>query len=182
MEIIKTKISALIIIKPRIFTDDRGYFYESWNKDTFSSNGIENVFVQDNESQSTYGVVRGLHYQLAPFSQAKLVRVLEGSVLDVAVDLRKDSPTFGESHAVELTAENKLMFLVPRGFAHGFAVLSKRATFAYKCDNIYNPSSERGINPFDKTLNIDWKISEGKAVLSEKDKNAPLFKDAEYNF
>lgn len=182
MEIIETSIKDLLIIKPRIFKDDRGYFYESWNKKTFESAGIRNDFVQDNESQSSYGVVRGLHYQLAPFSQAKLVRVLSGSVLDVAVDLRKDSTTFGKWHAVELTSENKLMFLVPRGFAHGFAVLSEKATFAYKCDNVYNPHSERSINPFDATLNIDWKIDKANAILSAKDINAPDFSNAEFNF
>lgn len=182
MEIIETPIKDLVIVKPRIFTDERGYFFESWNKDNFIKNGIQNEFVQDNESQSTYGVVRGLHYQLAPFAQAKLVRVLEGKVLDVAVDLRKDSPTFGKWHSVELTAENKLMFMVPRGFAHGFAVLSERATFAYKCDNLYSPANERGIYPFDKTLNIDWGIEESKAILSAKDIKAPEFKNAEYNF
>ncbi|MFB6341285.1 dTDP-4-dehydrorhamnose 3,5-epimerase [Saccharicrinis sp. FJH62] len=182
MEIIKTLIKDLLIIAPRIFKDDRGYFFESWNKKTFKSAGITNDFVQDNESQSSYGVVRGLHYQLAPFSQAKLVRVLSGSVLDVAVDLRKDSPTFGKWHAVELTSENKLMFLVPRGFAHGFAVLSEKATFAYKCDNAYNPQSERSINPFDSTLNIDWKIDKASAILSAKDKDAPDFSHAKFNF
>lgn len=182
MELIKTPINDLIIIKPRIFKDDRGYFYESWNDQKFTEAGITNKFVQDNESKSTFGVVRGLHYQLAPFAQAKLVRVLDGSVLDVAVDLRKESPTFGKWHAVELTSENKLMYLVPRGFAHGFAVLSETATFAYKCDNVYNPENERGIYPFDKSLNIDWKIAENSAVLSNKDVKAPSFESAEYNF
>lgn len=182
MEIIKTPIQDLIILKPRVFNDARGYFYESWNKDTFEKLGIKEVFVQDNESKSSYGVVRGLHYQLAPYAQAKLVRVLSGKVLDVAVDLRKNSPTFGKWHAVELTEENKLMYLVPRGFAHGFSVLSETATFAYKCDNGYNPQNERGLNPFDKTLNIDWGISFENALLSEKDKNAPSFLNAEYNF
>jgi dTDP-4-dehydrorhamnose 3,5-epimerase len=182
MEIIETPIKDLLIIKPRIFKDDRGYFYESWNKKTFEAAGISADFVQDNESQSSYGVVRGLHYQLSPYSQAKLVRVLSGSVLDVAVDLRKNSPTFGQWYSVELTAVNKHMFFVPRGFAHGFAVLSDKATFAYKCDNSYNPESERGINPFDESLNIDWEIDKEKAILSQKDKIAPIFSKAEYNF
>ncbi|MFB6320718.1 dTDP-4-dehydrorhamnose 3,5-epimerase [Saccharicrinis sp. FJH54] len=182
MEIIKTPIPDLLIIQPRIFKDERGYFYESWNKKSFNAAGIENEFVQDNESQSSKGVVRGLHYQLAPYSQAKLVRVLSGSVLDVAVDLRKNSPTFGQWHSVELTEENKLMFFVPRGFAHGFAVLSDKAVFAYKCDNIYHPASERGIHPFDKALDIDWKTDPVNAILSPKDSIAPVFSDAEFNF
>lgn len=182
MEIIKTPIPDLIIIKPRLFQDARGYFFESYSKKTFSASEITSEFIQDNESQSQYGVVRGLHYQLAPYAQAKLVRVISGAVLDVAVDLRRNSPTFGKWYSVELTEENKLMFLVPRGFAHGFSVLTPKATFQYKCDNLYSPQNERGIHPFDSSLGIDWKIPLDQAILSEKDMKAPNFDNAEFNF
>jgi dTDP-4-dehydrorhamnose 3,5-epimerase len=182
MEIIKTPIPDLLIVKPRLFEDSRGYFFESYSKKSFGESGIFNEFIQDNESQSQYGVVRGLHYQLAPYAQAKLVRVISGAVLDVAVDLRRNSPTFGKWYSVELTEENKLMFLVPRGFAHGFSVLTPKATFQYKCDNLYSPQNERGIHPFDASLNIDWKIPSDKAIFSEKDKKAPVFENAEFNF
>ena len=182
MEIIKTDIEGLIIIKPKIFEDNRGYFFESFNKQTFENNGLNYNFIQDNESKSSYGVIRGLHYQLAPHAQTKLVRVLEGKVLDVAVDLRKGSPTFGKWHSVELSAENKIQFLIPQGFAHGFSVLSETAIFAYKCDNLYNKDSERGINFNDKSLNIDWGIPAEKAIISAKDKVLPCINDADMNF
>ncbi len=182
MEIIKTDITDLLIIKPKIFIDERGYFFESYNKELFKKNGLNYNFVQDNESMSSYGVIRGLHYQLAPYAQTKLVRVIKGKVLDVAVDLRKNSPTFGKWYAVELSEENKLQFLIPRGFAHGFSVLSDVAIFSYKCDNIYNKDAERGINFKDKNLNIDWKIPENEAVVSAKDKVLPNFNEADMNF
>lgn len=182
MEIIKTDIEGLLIIKPRIFEDNRGYFFESFNKQTFEDNGLNYNFIQDNESKSSYGVIRGLHYQLAPYAQTKLVRVLKGKVLDVAVDLRKGSPTFGKWHAVELTEDNKTQFLVPKGFAHGFSVLSETAIFAYKCDNLYNKDSERGINFNDYALNIDWGIPNDKAIISAKDKVLPNMADADMNF
>ena len=182
MEIIKTPIEDLLIIKPRIFEDARGYFCESYSEKSFSEAGIDIHFCQDNQSKSGYGVVRGLHYQLNPVSQSKLVSVIIGSVWDVAVDLRKNSPTFGQSYGVELTAENHLQFLVPQGFAHGFSVLSETAVFSYKCDNFYSPTLERGIAFDDPQLNIDWKIPSEKALISEKDKKHPSFAQAEMNF
>ena len=182
MEIIKTEIPDLLIIKPQIFEDERGYFFESYNHELFNNNGITYNFIQDNESKSSRGVIRGLHYQLAPYSQTKLVRVIKGRVLDVAVDLRKGSPTFGKWHSVELSEKNKLQFLVPRGFAHGFAVLEDDTIFSYKCDNLYNKESERGINFNDKKLNIDWGFDLEKAIISVKDKTNPCFDDAEKNF
>ena len=182
MEIIKTDIEGLLIIKPKIFEDNRGYFFESFNKKAFEDNELNYNFIQDNESKSSYGVIRGLHYQLAPYAQTKLVRVLKGKVLDVAVDLRKGSPTFGKWHAVELSEDNKQQFLIPQGFAHGFSVLSETAIFAYKCDNLYNKNSERGINFNDKSLNIDWGIPIEKAIVSTKDKVLPCINDADMNF
>ena len=181
--LIKTRIEDLYILEPKVFADSRGYFFESYNKKTLDDLvGKEYNFVQDNESKSSYGVVRGLHFQLAPYSQAKLVRVLEGCVYDVAVDLRNDSPTFGEWAGAELSAENKRQFLIPKGFAHGFSVLSKTAVFTYKCDEYYHPEAEGGIIYNDPTLNIDWKIPEEKIVLSEKDKLLPKLENAEMNF
>ncbi|WP_245870435.1 dTDP-4-dehydrorhamnose 3,5-epimerase [Labilibaculum manganireducens] len=182
MEIIKTKIPDLLIIKPRVFEDERGYFFESYNEKIFREKGLDLSFVQNNESKSGHGVIRGLHYQLAPYSQTKLVRVIEGKVFDVAVDLRKDSPTFGQWSGIELSADNKIQFLIPKGFAHGFSVLSESATFIYKCDNFYNPEAERGINFNDPFLNINWRIEPGKAIISPKDKVYPNFKEAEKNF
>ena len=182
MEIIKTPIEDLLIIKPRIFEDARGYFCKSYSEKSFSEAGIDIHFCQDNQSKSDYGVVRGLHYQLNPVSQSKLVSVIVGSVWDVAVDLRKNSPTFGQWYGVELTAENHLQFLVPQGFAHGFSVLSETAVFSYKCDNFYSPTLERGIAFDDPQLNIDWKIPSEKALISEKDKKHPSFAQAEMNF
>lgn len=183
MNLIKTKIKGLLILEPKVFADDRGYFFESYNKKTLDDLiGKNYTFVQDNESKSSYGVIRGLHYQLAPYSQAKLVRVLEGSVYDVAVDLRKDSPTFGKWVGVELSGENKRQFLIPKGFAHGFSVLSETVVFAYKCDEYYHPEAEAGIIYNDPTLNIDWKIPEKDVKLSEKDKLLPELKNAKMNF
>lgn len=182
MKLIKTKIKDLYICEPRIFTDSRGYFFETYNERLFKEHNVDISFIQDNESKSSYGVIRGLHFQLAPFAQSKLVRVLSGTVLDVAVDLRKESETFGQWESIELTSENKLGYLVPQGFAHGFSVLSEEAVFAYKCDNFYSPENERGIHPLDPSLNIDWKIPPEKALLSDKDKNQPCFSEAEHNF
>lgn len=169
MNIVKTPIKDLVIIEPKIFGDARGYFYESYQKNRYDEAGIKADFIQDNEAFSTYGVVRGLHFQKGEFAQAKLVRVLQGKVYDVAVDLRRNSPTYGEWYGIELSAENKKQFFVPRGFAHGYSVLSDTAIFAYKCDNDYNPKSEGGINLNDKKLNIDWKIPIEKQIISDKD-------------
>ena len=183
MNLIKTKIEDLFIHEPRVFADDRGYFFESYIKKTLDNLiGREYTFVQDNESKSSYGVVRGLHYQLTPYSQAKLVRVLKGRVYDVAVDLRKDSTTFGEWEGVELSGENKKQLLIPKGFAHGFSVLSETAVFTYKCDEYYHPEVEAGIIYNDPTLNIDWKIPEKDVKLSDKDKLLPELKNTKMNF
>lgn len=182
MEIIETPIEDLIIIKPRVFADARGYFFETYSQKNYQEAGIKQNFCQDNQSKSSYGVIRGLHYQLLPHSQSKLVSVTVGSVWDVAVDLRKNSPTFGQWYGVELTDENHLQFLIPQGFAHGFSVLSETAVFSYKCDDFYNPALERGILYNDPTLNIDWKIPAEKALISEKDLKNMTFNDAEMNF
>ena len=182
MEIIKTPISDLVIIKPRVFADARGFFCETYNEKSFLDAGIDLHFCQDNQSKSSYGVIRGLHYQLNPQSQSKLVSVVQGSVWDVAVDLRASSPTFGQWYGVELSEENHLQFLVPQGFAHGFSVLSETALFSYKCDNFYSPTLERGIMYNDPALAIDWKIPADKAVISDKDLKHSLFIDADKNF
>lgn len=183
MNYIKTDISGVWIIEPKVFNDSRGYFMEAFKEDDFKQNVGDVNFVQDNESCSTKGVLRGLHYQLAPFAQAKLVRAIKGSVLDVAVDIRKGSPTFGKYVAVELTEDNKRQLFVPRGFAHGFQVLSEEAVFMYKVDNPYTPTHERSIRFDDPEININWiQFEDVLPVLSEKDKNAPLLKDAETNF
>ena len=173
MEIIKTQIEGVLIIEPRLFKDERGYFFESFNQKEFEDKICKTTFIQDNESKSTYGVVRGLHFQKPPFAQSKLVRVVKGSVLDVAVDIRKDSPTFGQHVAVELTEDNHRQFFIPRGFAHGFSVLSKEVIFQYKCDNFYAPQSEGAIAWDDPELGIDWRISIDEILLSEKDKSHP---------
>jgi dTDP-4-dehydrorhamnose 3,5-epimerase len=177
MNIIKTEIEGLTIIEPRIFKDARGYFFESFSQREFEEKVCRTTFVQDNESYSRYGVVRGLHFQQEPFSQAKLVRVVKGAVLDVAVDIRKDSPTYGKHATIELTEENHRMLFIPRGFAHGFAVLSDEVIFQYKCDNYYAPQSERGIAWNDPDLNIDWRIPADQIILSDKDTKYPWFKD-----
>lgn len=182
MELIKTPIEGLLIVKPRVFEDSRGFFYESYNQTTFKYAGIEIHFCQDNLSKSSYGVVRGLHYQLLPQSQTKLVSVIAGTVWDVAVDLRETSPTFGQWYGIELSAENKLQFLIPKGFAHGFSVLSPEAIFSYKCDDFYSPAHERGILYNDPQLNIDWKLPESKILVSPKDLVHPSFAEAEKNF
>ena len=177
MEIIKTNIEGVVIIEPRIFKDDRGYFFESFSQREFEEKVCKTTFVQDNESKSSYGVLRGLHFQKPPFAQSKLVRVIKGAVLDVAVDIRKGSPTFGLYVSVELTGENHRQFFIPRGFAHGFSVLSEEVIFQYKCDNFYSPQSEGAIAWNDPDLNIDWRIPAEKVVLSEKDSKHPRLKD-----
>ncbi len=177
MPFISTKIKDVVIFEPRIFTDDRGYFFETYNEKLFNDNGITAKFVQDNQSKSSYGVIRGLHFQKGEHAQAKLVRVLQGSVLDVAVDLRAGSETYGKYVAVELSDVNNLQLFIPRGFAHGFSVLSRTAVFAYKCDNLYCKESEGGIDCNDPDLGIDWQVPVEDRVLSEKDKLHPLFKD-----
>ena len=170
MEVIKTDIEGLCIIKPRIFEDGRGYFYESWSQKEFDALVAPTRFVQDNESRSCYGVVRGLHFQRPPYMQAKLVRCVRGCVLDVAVDLRKGSPTFLKHHAVELSEDNHLQFFIPKGFAHGFSVLSEVAVFQYKCDEFYHPEADAGIQLTDGRLGIDWKIPQSRIIMSEKDR------------
>ena len=177
MEVIKTNIAGVVIIEPRIFKDDRGYFFESFSQREFEEKVCKTTFVQDNESKSSYGVLRGLHFQKPPFAQSKLVRVIKGAVLDVAVDIRKGSPTFGQYVSVELTGENHRQFFIPRGFAHGFSVLSEEVIFQYKCDNFYSPQSEGAIAWNDPDLNIDWRIPAEKVVLSEKDSKHPRLKD-----
>lgn len=177
MEIIKTNIEGVVIIEPRIFKDDRGYFFESFSQREFEEKVCKTTFIQDNESKSSYGVLRGLHFQKPPFAQSKLVRVIKGAVLDVAVDIRKGSPTFGQYVSVELTGENHRQFFIPRGFAHGFSVLSEEVIFQYKCDNFYSPQSEGAIAWNDPDLNIDWRIPAEKVVLSEKDSKHPRLKD-----
>lgn len=183
MTIIETPLEGLLIIEPRVFYDDRGYFFESFNEETFQKEtGFTNKFVQDNQARSSRNVLRGLHFQNAPHAQTKLVRVLEGAIWDVVVDIRKESKTFGQWYGVELSAENKRQFLVPRGFAHGYAVLSETAEVFYKCDNLYHKPSDGGIRYNDVALGIDWKVDLSQAILSEKDLAQPLLKDATYTF
>ena len=182
MEVIKTAIEGVVIIEPRIFKDARGYFFESFSQKEFNEKVMPINFVQDNESMSSYGVMRGLHYQKMPYTQSKLVRCVKGAVLDVAVDIRKGSPTFGQHVAVELTEENHRQFFVPRGFAHGFAVLSETAIFQYKCDNFYAPQADAGIQLLDEDLGIDWRIPTAEALLSEKDLKHPCLRDAVLDF
>lgn len=178
MNIIKTPIEGVVLIEPKVFYDSRGYFFESFSAARFEEEVCNTRFVQDNDSKSTYGVLRGLHYQLPPYSQSKLVRVIYGTVLDVAVDIRKGSPTFGKYVSAILSEENKTMMYIPRGFAHGFLVLSPECLFSYKCDNYYTPSSEAAIMWNDPEIAIDWQIPSSDIILSEKDKNHPLLKEA----
>lgn len=177
MNVINTDIEGVVIIEPKVFNDARGYFFESFNDLEFINKVRFVDFVQDNESKSSYGVMRGLHFQKPPFSQAKLVRCVRGKVLDVAVDLREGSPTYGKHVAVELSEDNHRQLFIPKGFAHGFAVLSDEAIFQYKCDDFYHPEADGGINILDESLGIDWKIPTDKAILSEKDTKHPMFKD-----
>ena len=182
MPFIQTNISNLLVFEPKVFEDNRGFFFESFNQQTYLAAGIEIDFVQDNQSWSKYGVIRGLHYQLNPHAQTKLIRVLAGKILDVAVDIRKGSPTYGKSFSIELSAENRKQLFIPAGFAHGFSVLSDHAEVLYKCDSFYSRESEAGILYNDKTINIDWKITAGKETISEKDKGLPLFAECMNNF
>lgn len=182
MNVIKTDIEGVVVIEPRVFDDARGYFFESYSKRRFDEAVRPVEFVQDNESMSTRGVIRGLHFQRPPFSQSKLVRCVRGAVLDVVVDIRRGSPTYGRHVAVELTGASRRQLFVPRGFAHGFAVLSDEAVFQYKCDNYYHPESEGGISIADRSLGIDWRIDPAEAILSEKDLRNPMFSDFESPF
>lgn len=182
MNVLKTHIEGVVIIEPRIFRDERGYFFESFSQRDFQEKVCRTVFVQDNESKSTYGVLRGLHFQKPPHAQSKLVRVIKGAVLDVAVDIRRGSPTFGEHVAVELTEENHRQLFIPRGFAHGFSVLTDEVIFQYKCDNFYAPQSEGALAWDDPDLAIDWRIPADKLLLSEKDRHHDRLRDAEWLF
>ena len=182
MNVIQTEIPGVVIIEPRIFEDSRGYFFESYSQHDFDALVRRVRFVQDNESKSSYGVLRGLHFQKGRFSQSKLVRVVKGKVLDVAVDIRKGSPTFGKHVAVELSEENHRQFFIPRGFAHGFSVLSPEAVFQYKCDNPYSPQNEGAVAWNDPMIGIDWKIPADKALLSAKDSAHPMLKDCDCLF
>ena len=182
MEVIKTALDGVVVIEPRLFEDARGYFFESFSQREFDEKVGKIVFVQDNESKSSYGVMRGLHFQRPPFTQSKLVRCVKGAVLDVAVDIRQGSPTYGQHVAVELTEENHRQIFIPKGFAHGFAVLSETAVFQYKCDEFYHPEADGGISILDDSLRIYWKIPMDQAILSEKDTKHPLLKDFESPF
>jgi len=182
MKIIETGFKGLVVIKPTVYQDSRGYFFESFNNSEMLKEGISFESVQDNESKSSKGVIRGLHYQLNPAAQAKLIRVIDGKIFDVALDLRKDSLTFGKWFGIELDSLTKDQLLIPKGFAHGFSVLSDTAVILYKCDNNYSPNHERGIALFDTELDINWKTGSMKPVISEKDLRQPMFKDAEINF
>lgn len=182
MEVIKTDIEGVVIIEPRIFRDDRGYFFESFSQREFQEKVCNTVFVQDNESKSSYGVLRGLHFQKPPYAQSKLVRVIKGAVLDVAVDIRKGSPTFGQHVGVELTEDNHRQFFIPRGFAHGFSVLTDEVIFQYKCDNFYAPQSEGALAWDDPDLGINWRLPAEKVILSEKDRHHSRLKDADWLF
>ena len=182
MPFLTCHLQGIIIVEPAVFEDSRGYFFEAYNEKLFHQNGITCQFVQDNQSHSGYGVVRGLHYQLNPYAQSKLIRVLEGKILDLAIDIRKSSPTYGQHFSLEISAENKKQLFIPAGFAHGFSVLSETATVLYKCDAFYNKQNEAGIRFDDADLNIDWKIEKGKEIISEKDLQLPSFKNATINF
>ena len=182
MEVVRTAIDGLFIIEPRVFNDSRGYFFESFSQREFDEKVGKITFVQDNESKSSYGVMRGLHFQRPPYTQSKLVRCVKGAVLDVAVDIRQGSPTYGQHVAVELTDDNHRQIFIPKGFAHGFAVLSETAVFQYKCDEFYHPEAEGGINILDNSLGIDWRIPVNRAILSEKDTRHVFFKDFDSPF
>jgi dTDP-4-dehydrorhamnose 3,5-epimerase len=182
MKTIHTDFKGLLIIEPKIFSDPRGYFFESYNANKFNELSLKHDFVQDNQSKSAYGVIRGLHYQIEPHAQTKLIRVLQGTIYDVAVDIRKGSPAFGKWFGIELSEENHLQLLIPKGFAHGFSVLSKTAVILYKCDDFYVPEAERGIIYNDVSLNICWKLNPDKILVSDKDIRLPTLKDAEMNF
>jgi dTDP-4-dehydrorhamnose 3,5-epimerase len=182
MELVESVLNGLLIIQPKVFNDPRGYFFESYSSQRLQSIGIETDFVQDNESYSEYGTIRGIHFQLAPFAQAKLVRVVIGKILDIVVDVRKNSPTYGKHFAIELDSDSKRMLFIPQGFAHGFSVLSAKALVNYKCDTFYNSQAERGINYNDPSLGIDWRVDPDKVKVSSKDKVLPFFDQIESNF
>jgi dTDP-4-dehydrorhamnose 3,5-epimerase len=182
MPFVTTPIKNLLVFEPKVFEDSRGYFFESYNEKTFKEEGVDFRWVQDNQSSSSYGVIRGLHYQLNPHPQIKLVRVLVGEILDVVVDIRKGSPTYGHHYAIGLSAKNKKQLFIPGGFAHGFSVLSEKAEVLYKCDEFYNKETEAGIIYNDTALNIDWKIPAGKEIVSDKDRSLPSFADCKNNF
>jgi len=177
-----TSIPGLLIFEPTVFKDSRGYFFEAYNEEIFRMQGIDTRFVQDNQSHSTHGVIRGLHFQLPPYAQTKLVRVLQGAIVDVALDIRKGSPTFGQAYCAELSAENKKQMYIPKGFAHGFSVISESAEISYKCDAFYNKESDAGIFYNDLALNIDWQIPEGKAIVSDKDLQLPPLAECKNTF
>ncbi|MRR23889.1 dTDP-4-dehydrorhamnose 3,5-epimerase [bacterium] len=182
MKVHKTEFPGLLIIEPDVFYDNRGYFFESYNKPKYTNNEVVYEPVQDNESRSTKGVIRGLHYQEEPFAQAKLIRVIEGRIYDIALDIRKGSPTFGKWFGLIIDSEKKLQFLIPKGFAHGFSVLSEKAIVLYKCDNSFSVAHERGINALDPALGIDWMLRDEPPVISPKDMNQPLFSEITTNF
>jgi dTDP-4-dehydrorhamnose 3,5-epimerase len=182
MPFIATPFKGLLVFEPKIFEDNRGYFFESYNENTFAEAGVDIKFVQDNQASSTYGVIRGLHYQLQPYAQTKLVRALQGSILDVVVDIRKTEPTFGQVFSIALSAENKKQLLVPQGFAHGYSVLTASAEVLYKCDSFYNKAAEGGIIYNDASLNINWQIPVEKQVVANKDLDLPLFENCVNNF
>ena len=182
MAFLTTDIPGLLVINPPVFEDSRGYFFESYNENVFKQNGVDLRWVQDNQSSSTYGVIRGLHYQLPPFAQTKLVRVLRGKILDVVVDIREGSPTYGKAYSAVLSAKNKKQLFIPHGFAHGFSVLSEKAEVLYKCDNFYSKESEAGILYNDPALKIDWRIPEGEEIVSDKDKILPLLENCRNTF
>jgi dTDP-4-dehydrorhamnose 3,5-epimerase len=177
MPFIKTDFPGLLVYEPKVFEDSRGYFFESYNWESFEAEGVDITFVQDNQAKSCYGVIRGLHYQLPPYAQTKLVRTLQGSILDVVVDLRVGSPTYGKVYTIELSAENKKQLLVPKGFAHGYSVLSETSVVMYKCDAFYNKQSEGGLNFADPSLNIDWQVPADKAIVADKDLANPSFEN-----
>ena len=182
MPFIETPFPGLFVFEPKVFHDERGYFFESYNQQVFEAQGLTAGFVQDNQSSSAYGVIRGLHYQLPPYAQAKLVRVLSGRILDVAVDIRVGSPAYGKVYSLELSAENRKQLYIPAGFAHGFSVLSEQAEVLYKCDQFYNRDSEAGISFQDPELNIDWSIIEDRRIISEKDLQLPVFRECRNTF
>ena len=182
MPFLKTPFSGLLIFEPKVFEDNRGYFFESYNQNVFTEEGLEINFIQDNQASSSYGIIRGLHFQMDPFAQTKLIRVLRGSILDVAVDIRKNSPTYGEAYTIELSAENHKQLLVPKGFAHGYSVISEAAEVFYKCDAFYHKESEGGIAWNDPALNINWQIPSVSVTVSDKDSNYPFLENCNHNF
>ncbi len=182
MPFISTSFSGLLIFEPKILEDNRGYFFESYNKKYFSASGVEIDFIQDNQASSSFGVIRGLHYQLHPYAQTKLIRVLNGKIIDVAVDIRRNSPTYGKAFTIKLSSQNKKQLLIPKGFAHGYSVISEIAEVFYKCDSFYNKESEGGIAWNDPALKIDWQIAHEKAIISEKDSFLPTLKNSTHNF